>query len=202
MTTSMQRPDLAIIADWIKPESRVLDLGCGDGSLMHHLQQTKKVNGYGVDIADSDITQCIQSGINVIQIDMNEGLSEFDNNSFDHVVLSLTLQSMHRPDLLLKEMMRVGTEGIVTFPNFGHWKSRLNLALGGRMPLTRSLPNEWYDTPNIHLCTLKDFEQLCHKLGFTIMERQAVDHSHKSRLRVKLFPNLLGEIALYRFQRK
>lgn len=202
MTTSMQRPDLAIIADWIKPESRVLDLGCGDGTLMHHLQQTKKVNGYGVDIADSDITQCIQSGINVIQIDMNEGLSEFDNNSFDHVVLSLTLQSMHRPDLLLKEMMRVGTEGIVTFPNFGHWKSRLNLALGGRMPLTRSLPNEWYDTPNIHLCTLKDFEQLCHKLGFTIMERQAVDHSHKSRLRVKLFPNLLGEIALYRFQRK
>jgi methionine biosynthesis protein MetW len=198
----MQRPDLAIIADWIKPESRVLDLGCGDGTLMHHLQQTKKVNGYGVDIADSDITQCIQSGINVIQIDMNEGLSEFDNNSFDHVVLSLTLQSMHRPDLLLKEMMRVGTEGIVTFPNFGHWKSRLNLALGGRMPLTRSLPNEWYDTPNIHLCTLKDFEQLCHKLGFTIMERQAVDHSHKSRLRVKLFPNLLGEIALYRFQRK
>ena len=202
MTTSMQRPDLAIIADWIKPESRVLDLGCGDGSLMHHLQQTKRVNGYGVDIADSDITQCIQSGINVIQIDLNEGLSEFDDNSFDHVVLSLTLQSMHRPDLLLKEMMRVGTEGIVTFPNFGHWKSRLNLALGGRMPLTRSLPNEWYDTPNIHLCTLKDFEQLCHKLGFTIMERQAVDHSHKSRLRVKLFPNLLGEIALYRFQRK
>ena len=143
MNTSVQRPDLAIIADWIKPESRVLDLGCGDGSLMHHLQQTKRVNGYGVDIADSDITQCIQSGINVIQIDLNEGLSEFDNNSFDHVVLSLTLQSMHRPDLLLKEMMRVGTEGIVTFPNFGHWKSRLNLALGGRMPLTRSLPNEW-----------------------------------------------------------
>ena len=202
MTTALQRPDLAIVADWIKPESRVLDLGCGDGSLMQHLQNTKQVNGYGVDIADSDITQCIQSGINVIQMDLNEGLSEFDDNSFDHVVLTLTLQSMHRPDLLLKEMMRVGTEGIVTFPNFGHWKSRLNLALGGRMPLTRSLPNEWYDTPNIHLCTISDFEQLCHKLGFTIMERQAVDHSHKSRLRVKLLPNLLGEIALYRFQRK
>lgn len=202
MTTTLQRPDLAIVADWIRPESRVLDLGCGDGSLMHHLQNTKQVNGYGVDIADSDITQCIQRGINVIQMDLNEGLSEFDDNSFDHVVLTLTLQSMHRPDLLLKEMMRVGTEGIVTFPNFGHWKSRLNLALGGRMPLTRSLPNEWYDTPNIHLCTISDFEQLCHKLGFTIMERQAVDHSHNSRLRVKLLPNLLGETALYRFQRK
>ena len=202
MTTTLQRPDLAIVADWIKPESRVLDLGCGDGTLMQHLQNSKQVNGYGVDIADSDITQCIQRGINVIQMDLNEGLSEFDDNSFDHVVLTLTLQSMHRPDLLLKEMMRVGTEGIVTFPNFGHWKSRLNLALGGRMPLTRSLPNEWYDTPNIHLCTIRDFEQLCHRLGFNIMERQAVDHGHKSRLRVKLLPNLLGEIALYRFQRK
>lgn len=195
-----ERPDLRIIADWIKPGSRVLDLGCGDGWLMHYLQQNKNVNGYGIDIADSDITQCITRGINVIQMDMNEGLSEFDDNSFDYVVLSMTLQAMRRPDLLLNEMMRVGTEGIVTFPNFGHWRSRLNLALGGHMPKTKSLPNEWYNTPNIHLCTLNDFETLCKSLGFSIMERQAVDNSHNAQ--VKLLPNLLGEIALYRFRRK
>lgn len=195
-----ERPDLRIIADWIRPGSRVLDLGCGDGWFMHYLQQNKNVNGYGIDIADSDITRCIDRGINVIQMDLNEGLSEFDDNSFDYVVLSMTLQSMYRPDLLLNEMMRVGTEGIVTFPNFGHWRSRLNLVLGGHMPRTRSLPNEWYNTPNIHLCTLKDFETLCDTLDFSIMERQAVDNSHDAQ--VKLLPNLLGEIALYRFRRR
>ncbi|MDH5632260.1 MAG: methionine biosynthesis protein MetW [Gammaproteobacteria bacterium] len=202
MNLLAQRPDLAIIADWIKPESRVLDLGCGDGTLMHHLLQTKGVNGYGVDIADSDVVQCISHGINIIQMDLNLGLAEFDEDSFDHVILSMTLQAMHRPDLLLKEMMRVGNEGIVTFPNFGHWKSRLNLVFGGHMPVTRSLPNEWYNTPNIHLCTLSDFERLCDRLGFRILERQAVDHSHRGSFGLKILPNLLGEVALYRFRKK
>lgn len=197
----LERTDFAIIADWIKPGSSVLDLGCGDGVLLAYLKQQKRARGYGIEIDDEDITASIKNGVNVIHMDLNEGLSEFDEDSFDYVVLSLTLQAMQSPELLLKEMMRVGTEGIVTFPNFGNWKSRLQLALGGRMPVTRSLPNEWYNTPNIHLCTIKDFEELCRKLGFKIIERRAVDHVHRSSSGLKLFPNLLGQIALYRFRR-
>lgn len=201
MTEQVMRPDFAIIADWIEPGSRVLDLGCGDGTLLSHLGMNKNVSGYGIEIDDDDITQCIHAGVNVIHMDLNEGLSEFDEDSFDYVVLSLTLQAMQRPDLLLQEMMRVGSEGIVTFPNFGNWKARLQLAFDGRMPVTKSMPNEWYDTPNIHLCTIKDFEQLCRKLGFKILERRAVNHVHKTGLGLSLFPNLLGQVALYRFRR-
>jgi methionine biosynthesis protein MetW len=134
-------------------------------------------------------------------MDLNEGLSEFDEDSFDYVVLSLTLQAMRHPDLLLKEMMRVGSEGIVTFPNFGNWRARLQLAFGGKMPVTKTLPNEWYNTPNIHLCTIRDFELLCKSLGFEILERRAVDHVHKSGVGFRLLPNLFGQIALYRFRR-
>jgi len=201
MSLHLERTDFAIIADWIKPGSSILDLGCGDGTLMAYLQKQKQTRGYGIEIDDEDITASIRNGINVIHMDLNEGLSEFDEDSFDYVILSLTLQAMQSPELLLKEMMRVGTEGIVTFPNFGNWKSRLQLTLGGRMPVIRSLPNTWYNTPNIHLCTIKDFEDLCESLDFRIIERRAVDHVHKSGLGLKLFPNLLGQIALYRFRR-
>ena len=201
MTIQLERTDFAIIADWIKPGGSVLDLGCGDGTLLAYLKQQKQVRGYGIEIDDEDITESIKNGINVIHMDLNEGLSEFDEDSFDYVILSLTLQAMQSPELLLKEMMRVGTEGIVTFPNFGNWKSRLQLALGGHMPVTRTLPDTWYNTPNIHLCTIKDFEDLCKMLGFSIIERRAVDHVHKTSLGLRLFPNLLGQIALYRFRR-
>jgi len=201
MNNQVIRPDYSIIAEWIEPGSRVLDLGCGDGTLLDYLNFNKSVTGYGIEIDDDNITKCIRAGVNVIHSDLNEGLSEFDEDSFDYVVLSLTLQAMQRPDLLLQEMMRVGSEGIVTFPNFGNWKARLQLALGGHMPVTRSLPNTWYNTPNIHLCTIKDFEQLCKKLGFEILESRAVDHVHKSGLGLKLFPNLLGQVAMYRFRR-
>ncbi|KPK48730.1 MAG: methionine biosynthesis protein MetW [Thiotrichales bacterium SG8_50] len=201
MSLHLDRTDFGIIADWIKPGSSVLDLGCGDGTLMAYLQQQKQTRGYGIEIDDEDITASIKNGINVIHMDLNEGLSEFDEDSFDYVILSLTLQAMQSPELILKEMMRVGTEGIVTFPNFGNWKSRLQLALGGRMPVTKTLPNTWYNTPNIHLCTITDFEDLCQTLGFKIIERRAVDHVHKSGLGLKLFPNLLGQVALYRFKR-
>lgn len=200
--SSPMRPDFTIIADWIEPGSRVLDLGCGDGTLLAYLNQEKSVTGYGVEIDDDNITQCIRSGVNVIHMDLNEGLSEFDQDSFDYVVLSLTLQAMRRPDLILREMMRVGSEGIVTFPNFGNWKARLQLAFGGKMPVTKSMPNTWFDTPNIHLCTIKDFEQLCQDLGFEILESRAVTHAHKSGIGLGLFPNLLGQIALYRFRRR
>lgn len=201
MSNQLQRADFSIIADWVKPGSSVIDLGCGDGTLLAHLKQEKQVRGYGIEIEDDDIVASIENGINVIQMDLNKGLSEFDDHSFDYVILSLTLQALKHPDLLLKEMLRVGTEGIVTFPNFGNWKGRLQLALGGRMPVTKTLPNTWYDTPNMHLCTIKDFERLCKQFGFKILERRAVDQNHKSGLGLKLFPNLLAQIALYRFRR-
>ena len=200
--SNIMRPDYAIIADWIAPGSRVLDLGCGDGTLLNYLARTKNVSGYGIEIEDKYIPQCIGAGVNIIQSDLDAGLSEFDADSFKYVVLSLTLQSVRFPDRLLHEMLRVGTEGIVTFPNFGHWQTRIQLGFLGKMPVSRTLPNEWYNTPNIHLCTLRDFETLCHKQSIDILEYRAVDHEHKTSLGLRLFPNLLGEIALYRFKRK
>ncbi len=195
-----QRLDFRIIADWIRPESRVLDLGCGDGTLLQTLAQTKGVSGYGIELDDDHVTACISRGINVIQTDLDAGLSEFDDRSFDYIILSLTLQAVKYPERLLREMLRVGTEGIVTFPNFGYWASRVQL-LGGRMPVSRALPHQWYDTPNIHLCTLQDFEDLCRKENILVLESEVVDHEHRRRLGLRLFPNLLGEIALYRFRR-
>lgn len=199
---STLRPDLEIISKWIKPRSRVLDLGCGDGTLLEYLKQEREVEGYGLEIDPNNIVACIDRGVSVIQSDLDAGLSDyFDDNSFDYVVMTQTLQAMHYPSRLLSEMLRVGRQGIVTFPNFGHWQSRLQIALGGHMPVSRALPNEWYNTPNIHLCTLKDFEQLCQKLDIEILQRNVVDTAHRSNIGMKLLPNLLGEIALYRFQR-
>lgn len=195
------RPDFAIIADWITPESRVLDLGCGDGYLLRYLSRVKRVTGYGLEIDPDHIPECIRAGINVIQMDLDRGLAEFDDDSFDYVVLSLTLQAIRYPDRLLGEMLRVGRQGIVTFPNFGHWQARAQL-LRGRMPVTRTLPNRWFDTPNIHLCTLRDFEALCADLDIHVLEHHAVDHAHKTSLGLRMLPNLLGEIALYRFRRR
>ncbi len=196
------RPDLAIISEWIEPGSRVLDLGCGDGTLLEYLKRERNVDGYGLEIDPDNIVACIGRGVSVIQSDLDAGLSDyFDDNSFDYVVMTQTLQAMHYPSRLLSEMLRVGRQGIVTFPNFGHWRSRAQLALGGHMPLSRALPNEWYDTPNIHLCTLTDFERLCHRLDIQVLQRSVVDTSHRSNFGMRLLPNLLGEIALYRFQK-
>lgn len=196
------RPDLDIISRWIKPESRVLDLGCGDGALLRHLRETRNVSGYGLEIDSENIVHCIETGVNVLQTDLDAGLSDFDEDSFDYVVMTHTLQAVHFPDRLLMEMLRVGREGIVTFPNVGHWRCRAQLALKGRMPIIRTLPFEWYNTPNIHLCTFKDFEELCGRLGIHILHRTVVDHAHRSNLWMRLLPNLLGEIALYRFRRR
>lgn len=195
------RLDFRIIADWIRPHSRVLDLGCGDGSLLDYLAQSKGVSGYGLEIDDADVGACIKRGVNVIQTDLNAGLSEFDERSFDFVILSLTLQAVKYPDRLLREMLRVGTEGIVTFPNFGHWRTRWQLGLLGRMPISPALPHDWYNTPNIHLCTLRDFAKLCRDEKIEVLESEVVDHAHRQRLGFRLFPNMLGEIALYRFRR-
>lgn len=196
------RYDLQIIRDWVKPDSKVLDLGCGKGELLQQLEQHNSVTGYGVELADLHVTECLRAGVNVIQGDLDLGLSEFNDDTFDYVILSMTLQASRYPDQLLKEMLRVGNQGIVTFPNFGHISTRLQLGLNGRMPVTRTLPLEWYNTTNIHLCTFNDFEALCDKLGIEIIERRALTFSNKTSLGLRLFPNLLGEIAMYRFCKK
>ncbi|ALG68014.1 methionine biosynthesis protein MetW [Beggiatoa leptomitoformis] len=196
------RTDLALIGQWIKPNSHVLDLGCGDGTLLAQLHEERQVTGYGLEIDDNKIVHCIEKGVNVIHTDLNQGLSDFTDNSFDYVIMSETLQAIHRPDLLLQEMLRVGREGIIAFPNFGHWECRLSLFFGGRMPVSEALPNPWYNTENIHLCTLYDFEKLCEELGVTILQRAAVDRYHRPRTGMRILPNLFAEIALYRFCRQ
>lgn len=197
------RADLAIIADWIEPESSILDMGCGDGTLLKHLRDKHQVEGIGLEIDEVKIEICIRDRINVIQANLNDGLKQyFADNSFDYVVMSQTLQATKRPDHLVEEMLRVGKQGIITFPNMAYWKGRLQLGIGGFMPVTKSLPNQWFDTPNIHLCTVRDFEALCKDKGITILERTVVDHTHrKSTLLMRLLPNLFGEIAIYRFCR-
>ncbi|ROR34485.1 methionine biosynthesis protein MetW [Inmirania thermothiophila] len=195
------RPDLATISEWIEPGSRVLDLGCGDGTLLEHLGRTRGVSGYGIEIDDESVARCIERGVNVIQRDLDAGLADFDDDAFDYVVMTQTLQAVRYPHRLLAEMMRVGRQGIVTFPNFGHWRVRAQLALRGRMPVTGALPAQWYETANIHLCTVRDFEALCRERGWAILQRAMVDTRHRERPWMRLLPNLLGEIALYRVRR-
>ena len=165
------RPDLEIIQKWIETGSRVLDLGCGDGSLLHFLKTTKSVNEIGLEIDPENIERCIENGVNVIEQNIDQGLSNFQSNSFDTVLLAQTLQALSNPDLLIDEMLRIGTNGIVTFPNFGNWKSRLYLSSKGRMPVSKFMPHQWYNTPNIHFCTVKDFDALCSEKGITVLTR-------------------------------
>lgn len=195
------RRDLQIIADWITPNSHVLDLGCGDGQLLEHLQQQKRVTGYGIEIAQEAILGCTRRGVNVIKKDIDQGVVDISSQSFDYVVMSQSLQTMHNTDRALLEMLRIGKEGIVSFPNMGYIRGRLQFALKGHMPVTKSLTHTWYETPNIHLCTIKDFENLCDKLGIEILERVVMDSEHESRWGMNLMPNLLGKIALYRVRK-
>jgi methionine biosynthesis protein MetW len=190
------RPDFAAIAAWIPQGASVLDLGCGDGSLLRYLKDTRKVRGYGVEISDENIVACIQNGINVIQGDLDSGLSGFETGSFDYVILSQTLQAIRHTEALVKELLRVGREGIVSFPNFGYWKNRLNVLLG-YMPVSEELPYQWYDTPNVHLCTLQDFETFCAGQRVQILGRRVMTRGNE----VSLLPNLLGSMAAYRFKR-
>nr|VFK22748.1 MAG: methionine biosynthesis protein MetW [Candidatus Kentron sp. LFY] len=192
------RSDLAIISQWIVPESRILDLGCGDGALLTHLRDNSSVRGYGLEIDNQHIAHCVAAGLNVIQGNLDEGLPNFESNSFDYVIMTQTLQAVRSPEQLVVEMLRVGREGIVTFPNFGHWSSRIQIALQGKMPVSEALPCQWHNTPNIHLCTVKDFERLCKGNGIRVLQRAVVDVGHNENLLMRLFPNLFGEIAIYR----
>jgi len=193
------RPDLALICDWIQPGSRILDLGCGDGELLAHLARTRGVTGYGLEIDPEKVARCVDNGVNVIQADLDDGLKEFESQSFDYVVMTQALQALQRPDLAIEEILRVGKFGIVTFPNFGHWRVRFGIA-SGRMPMTPALPERWYDTPNIHLCSVDDFETLCEDIGWTILDRRMLDRSHREGWRIRLRPALFGEVALYLLQ--
>ena len=191
------RPDFEAIAEWIKPGAKILDLGCGDGSLLRYLRDTRNVFGYGVEIDDEKLLKCFANGINVIQNDLESGLSSFESNSFDYVILSQTLQAMRHTEGIVQEMLRVGKEGIVSFPNFGHWKNRMQV-ICGHMPVSKELPYHWYDTPNIHLCTLGDFEALCQQCNARILERRVMSNDHP----VSFLPNLRGKLAFYRFERR
>jgi len=190
------RPDFAAIAAWIPQGASVLDLGCGDGSLLRYLQSQRGAQGYGVEISDAGIVACMQNQVSVIQNDLDSGLADFESNSFDYVILSQTLQATRHTEALMKEILRVGRGGIVSFPNFGYWRARLNVLLGN-MPVSDDLPYQWYDTPNVHLCTLHDFESFCAKHSIHILERRVMTGEGT----VNVLPNLLGSTAVYRFQR-
>ena len=192
--TASRRPDFAAIAGWVRVSSSVLDLGCGDGTLLRYLKDTRGISGYGVEIDDAGVLACVKNGVNVIQSDLERGLSGFENGSFDYVVLSQTLQAMKNSEIIIREMLRVGREGIVTFPNFGYWKNRLAVLLG-RMPVSENLPFEWFNSPNVRHCTVDDFERFCRGHSIRILERKVLTQG----LEVKTAPNLLGALAVYRF---
>lgn len=195
------RLDLRLAERWIKPNTSVLDLGCGDGELLAHLRDNFAITGYGLEIDEEKINECVARGVNVIQQNLNQGLANFGDNSFDSVIMTQALQAVEKPDQLLNDMLRVGKQAIITFPNFAHWKTRSYLFLKGKMPVSEALPYSWYDTPNIHLCTFKDFELLCKQLDIKILNRLAVDDDQQGSILMKRFPNLMGEVAIYRVSR-
>lgn len=189
------RQDFAIIANWVRFGSKVLDLGCGDGALLQFLRNGMDVKGYGVEKNDANWLACMKNGSNVIQMDLEEGLSGFENQSFDTVILSQTLQAMHNTEAIVLEMLRVGREVIVTFPNFGYWRNRVQI-LTGNMPVSKTLPYQWYDTPNVHLCTINDFDKFCKNHKISILERRVITEGAE----VSFMPNFFGNLAMYRLE--
>ncbi len=194
MTHTLGRADFDLIAAWIAPGDRVLDLGCGDGTLLKHLTETRGVHGWGVEINDANVLAAIRNGINVIQGNLEKGLDEFADQGFDHVVLSRTLQTVRHTEGILREMLRVGREAVVSFPNFAYWKN-LRSVLEGRMPVSEDLPYQWYDSPNVRFFTLLDFEDLCDRMGLVIRERHVLDEEGNL---VNDEVNFLGSLAVYR----
>jgi methionine biosynthesis protein MetW len=197
ITNSTQefRQDFAIISGWVKFGSKVLDLGCGDGALLQFLRSGLEVKGYGVEKDDANWLTCMNNGVNVIQMDLEDGLSGFEDQSFDTVILSQTLQAMHNTEGIVLEMLRVGREVIVTFPNFGYWRNRVQ-TLSGNMPVSKILPYQWFDTPNVHLCTINDFDEFCKNHKISVLERKVITDGNQ----IDFMPNFLGNLAIYRLK--
>jgi methionine biosynthesis protein MetW len=191
------RPDLAFIAHWVPAKAHVLDVGCGDGAMLHYLQSDKQCSGYGIEIADASLLASARRGINVIQQDMEKGLAIFGDNSFDTVLCLSSLQMMQHVEPLLRDIVRVGAEAIVSFPNFAYWPHRVAL-MKGRMPVSKSLPYQWYDTPNVRCATIYDFEELAAECGLEVLERVALVNGKP----VSFLPNLRGSLAVFRLRKK
>lgn len=198
------RQDLQIIADLIEPDSRVLDVGCGDGQLLDFLVNEKGVAGRGLEISREGVNNCLTRGLSVVQGDAEEDLNYYPDNAFDFVILSQTLQATNRPDLLVQDLLRIGKRVVVSFPNFGYWKVRNHLFFKGRMPVNENLPYEWYNSPNKHFCTIKDFLIMCEEMGVTIERSIALDGKGRSRrVRTNIFlANLLGEQGFFLLHKK
>ena len=192
----------SILNAWIPKNSEVLDLGCGDGSLLASLKNKLNVSGYGVDISEKKIQLSLSNGLNVIEQDIDEGLDNFKDASFDIVIMSQSIQALKKPENALKEIVRIGKECIVSIPNFANLKCRTQLALTGKMPVSNALPYDWYSTPNLHLCSLRDFESLCKKLNIRVIERKLSDSNGRSSFLMKTFPNLFTEVALYKLKQE
>ena len=191
------RKDFEAISHWIKPNSSVLDLGCGDGELLVHLKRSRHIIGYGIENDDAGILACVSNGVNVIQSNLESGLKEVGDGAFDYVILSQTLQAMKRTEAVIDEMLRVGTEAIVSFPNFGYWQHRWQL-LKGRMPVSDALPYEWHNTPNVHMCTVADFDAFCARKKLRVLNRLVMNGEREQTV----LPNLMGTLALYRLAKQ
>ena len=193
------RFDLQIIASWIEPGSRVIDLGCGEGELLKHLITHKDVTGNGIERNESRVARCIEKGLSVLQGDINEEVQDYPDNTFDYVILSQTLQQVYEPDTTIRSMLRIAKKGIVSFPNFSHWSCRWQLLTSGYAPVTRQLPYEWYNTPNIRVITIKDFRKFIHEVGFNILKEVAINTQSETRYgkAISFLPNLRATYGLY-----
>ncbi len=196
------RIDHSVILDLIPPEAKVLDLGCGDGSLLAKLVGQKAVLGRGIEISEEGVRACIEKGLTVLQGDIDEGLRDYPDRTFDYIVLNQTIQAAKKPDMVLSEMLRVGRKSVVGFPNFAFWRMRLYLLLHGRMPKTEFLPYEWYDTPNIHFCTILDFEEYCREKSISVEKRVYLSSDRGGRVLQGVRPNLFAESAVFLLSRK